>query len=179
MVHFRDRGPHDHNTADCACEAEAALACPRPSAHAGASHQWIEPCQPDMSSLSAPILNFGGYRDLPDCEAYLRENLIERSFSLTGPGETAEPGHLPVRGDLAHIRLAGRYFVPHYAVPMPHRLKTGTSLRKAASHEAEAIEQVAAASKFNVLDIAGGWAWGQVGDDGFTGYLPMSVLEQA
>jgi hypothetical protein len=30
-----------------------------------------------------------------------------------------------------------------------------------------------------VLDIAGGWAWGQVGDAGLVGYLPMAALEAA
>lgn len=115
---------------------------------------------------------------MPDSDAYLRENLIERSFAMTGPGETAEPGHLPVRGDLAHIRLAGRYFVPHYAVPMPHRLKAGAVLRNAANHDAETIENLSATIEFNVLEIVGGWAWGQVGEEGFTGYLPMEVLEQ-
>ncbi|HMP57532.1 MAG TPA: hypothetical protein PKD92_13315 [Novosphingobium sp.] len=27
--------------------------------------------------------------------------------------------------------------------------------------------------------IAGGWAWGQVGEDGLVGYLPMVALERA
>jgi hypothetical protein len=30
-----------------------------------------------------------------------------------------------------------------------------------------------------VLDIAGSWAWGQVGEDGLVGYLPLAVLEAA
>jgi hypothetical protein len=31
---------------------------------------------------------------------------------------------------------------------------------------------------FNVLDLTGGWAWGQVGEDGFVGYLPIEALEE-
>jgi len=132
-----------------------------------------------MTGLSARVCPFNDSLPLPDRDAYLRENLIERTFAMTGPGETAEPGHLPVRGDLAHIRLAGRYFVPHYAVPMPHGLKQSANLLKAPTQDAEGIEEVPAGAEFNVLDIAGGWAWGQVGEDGFTGYLPMDVLEAA
>lgn len=131
-----------------------------------------------MTGLSAPLLNFGDNRDLPDSDAYLRDNLIERSFAMTGPGETALPGHLPVRGDLAHVRLAGRWFVPHYAVPMPHSvIVDGTELRQAGKPAADAIETLAEGTVFNVLDISGGWAWGQVGDDGFVGYLPVEALE--
>lgn len=130
-----------------------------------------------MTGISAPLLDFGDNRHLPDADAYLRENLIERSFSMTGPGETAAPGHLPVRGDLAHVRLAGRYFVPHYAVPMEHRVTAdGAVLRMAGKPEADAIEALAGGTVFNVLDISGGWAWGQVGEDGFVGYLPMAAL---
>lgn len=139
----------------------------------------VTTCKLSMTGLSAPLLNFGGNRVLPDCDAYLLENLIERSFAMTGPGETAEPGHLPVRGDLAHIRLAGRYFVPHYAVPVPYRLVSDARLRKAGSFGAEEIVSVIEGTEFNVLDISGGWTWGQIGDDGFTGYLPLDVLERS
>ena len=113
---------------------------------------------------------------MPDRDAYLREHLIERSFAMTGPGATAEPGHLPVRGDLAHVRLAGHYFVPHYAVPMPQVLTATATLRKAGKADAEVVEELPAGTLFNTLDIAGGWAWGQVGEDGFVGYLPVEVL---
>lgn len=98
---------------------------------------------------------------------------------MTGPGATAEAGHLPVRGDLAHIKLAGRFFVPHYAVPMPKALGQPATLRKAGKDEAEPIESLAAGTLFNVLDISGGWAWGQVGEDGLVGYLPVESLAAA
>ena len=85
-----------------------------------------------------------------------------------------------MRGDLAHIRLAGRVFVPHYAVPMPHRVNDGgATLRNAGRAAGDAMAELAAGTEFNVLDIAGGWAWGQVGDDGLVGYLPLDVLSAA
>ena len=57
---------------------------------------------------------------------------------LTGPAETRDAPHWPVRGDLAHVRLAGRVFVPHYAVPMPRRvIAAGADLRVAGETAAE------------------------------------------
>ena len=41
-----------------------------------------------------------------------------------------------------------------------------------------AVEASGVKAGGRVLDIAGGWAWGQVGEDGFVGYLPMAVLEE-
>lgn len=98
-------------------------------------------------------------------------------LALSGPSVKMEPGHLPVRGDLAHIKLAGQCFVPHYAVPMPHKVIAPIQLRAAQRLDADEVCEVPAGSTFNVLDIAGGWAWGQCGDDGFVGYVPMSNLE--
>ena len=50
--------------------------------------------------------------------------LAQGPFALAGP--VARPdGALPLRGDLAHIGLAGKYFVPHYAVPQPRTVLPG------------------------------------------------------
>lgn len=130
-----------------------------------------------MTRLSAPIFQFSDSSYLPATDSHLRPTLPEGCYALTGPGATAEAGHLPVRGDLAHIRLAGRYFVPHYSVPMPHTAKAGAVLRAAGKPGAEAICTLAAGDSFDVLDIAGNWAWGQVGEDGFVGYIALDELE--
>lgn len=136
------------------------------------------PCLTGGSDISAPIFDFGGHPQLPANDAHLRSAIPSGVLSLTGPSATALPGHLPVRGDLAHIKLAGRYFVPHYAVPMPHRVGAGgASLRKLARAEADVIEILPAGSAFEVLDIAGGWAWGQHGDDGNVGYILLGELD--
>ena len=99
-------------------------------------------------------------------------------LALLGPAEKLDAAHWPVRGDLAHVRLAGICFVPHYAVPMPHVLLSNAALKVTARGEAETREELRAGETFNVLDIAGGWAWGQVGEDGCVGYLPLAALEQ-
>ena len=99
-----------------------------------------------------------------------------RALVLSGPSVKFDPLHRPVRGDLAHIRCAGQVFVPHYAVPMPHRAVSGTALRKVAQAEGEVLVELASDEVFNVLDMSGGWAWGQQGEDGFVGYVPLGAL---
>ena len=133
-----------------------------------------------MTDISAPLFVFEGIRELSAKDLDLHNGFSSVSFALTGPGATAEAGHLAVRGDLAHINLAGRYFVPHYAAPMPRLVAAGGSaLRRNASEDAEAIETLPPHTLFNVLDMAGGWAWGQVGEAGYVGYLPLSALEDS
>jgi len=53
------------------------------------------------------------------------------TYALSGPQPKAEPGLTPLRGDLAHIGLAGRFFVPHYAVPQPRAVMPGGAPPKA------------------------------------------------
>ena len=104
-------------------------------------------------------------------------------LSLSGPEEVLDAAHWPVRGDLAHIDLAGRCFVPHYAVPMPHTVCGATApLRRLPKGEAEELILLPRGAAFDVLDIAGGWCWGQVpieapGKCGFVGYIRQDQLE--
>ena len=98
-------------------------------------------------------------------------------FILSGPSEKLDAAHWPVRGDLAHIALAGRYFVPHYAVPQPRPVLEGTTVLRAAPREdAEQRGELASGTQFNVLDIAGEWAWGCAGDGGSVGYVRLTSL---
>ncbi len=109
----------------------------------------------------------------PDFDA-----LTGRDFVLARPSEAFDPLHRPVRGDLAHIRCAGRIFVPHYAVPMPHRVGAGgAALVRSAAADAPVLTTLAPGARFNVLDLAGGWAWGQHDEAGLVGYVPISALE--
>lgn len=125
------------------------------------------------SGTNRPLFQFSGPHDLTAAP------IPTEQLSLSGPAEKLDAAHWPVRGDLAHVRLAGRCFVPHYAVPMEHVVSTpSASLRSASKDNAELREVLSEGTVFNVLDIAGGWAWGQVGEDGFVGYLPMDVLEE-
>ena len=99
-----------------------------------------------------------------------------RSFMLTGPRPR---GALPVRGDLAHIALAGQVFVPHYAVPVAYRTVSPVAVLAAAHDGAEHLADLPAAAMFDVLDIAGRWAWGQLAGNGPVGYVALEQLEKA
>ena len=99
-------------------------------------------------------------------------------LALSGPAEVLDAAHWPVRGDLAHNDLAGRCFVPHYAVPMPHSVRAaGAPLRRAAKDAAEELILLPRGAVFDVLDMAGGWCWGQAGSGGFVGYIRQTELE--
>lgn len=133
----------------------------------------MEYLRDDPSAANRPLFEFRGPNDVTAAA------IPTGQLSLSGPSEKLDAAHWPVRGDLAHIRLAGRCFVPHYAVPMEHNvIPGGASLRVAGNDTAEVRDELAGGTLFNVLDIAGGWAWGQVGDDGYVGYLPMNALEE-
>ena len=126
-----------------------------------------------QSGANRPLFQFGESEDLTAIA------VPSGQLALTGPAEKLDAAHWPVRGDLAHIRLAGRCFVPHYAVPMESAVVArGAKLLAQGSPDAEVRDELGGGTLFNVLDITGNWAWGQVGDDGFVGYLPVEALEQ-
>ena len=102
-----------------------------------------------------------------------------QELALTGPSEKLDDAHWPARGDLAHIRLAGKVFVPHYAVPMAYVLDLPATLLTAPREDALVRDEAPAGVPFNVLDLAGKWAWGQLGEDGCVGYLPVAALRRA
>ena len=124
------------------------------------------------SGANRPLFQFG------ETEALIATAIPTGQLCLSGPAEKLDAAHWPVRGDLAHIRLAGRCFVPHYAVPMEREVVAcGAKLFALNSKDAEVREVLGGGAVFNVLDITGDWAWGQVGEDGFVGYVALEALE--
>lgn len=100
-------------------------------------------------------------------------------FALSGPISRPDPRVVPLRGDLAHIALAGRYFVPHYAVPQPRTVMPGGAPLMSSSVEgATEICTLMEGDTFGVLDVTGGWAWGCLSLDGPVGYVRVDRLEQ-
>ena len=99
-------------------------------------------------------------------------------FVLHGPEEEFDPRITAHRGDLADVALAGKMFAPHYAVPMPMRCSAPKAmLRKHSGKDHEAISELLHGEDFHVLDIAGDWAWGYCGHDGYVGYVPVHALQ--
>jgi hypothetical protein len=89
-----------------------------------------------------------------------------------------DPRRLPLRGDLAHIGLAGKYFVPHYAVPQPRSVMPGGAALLADTDEgAEELCTLMEGDSFEVLDLAGNWAWGCLSLQGPVGYIHIDRLE--
>ena len=118
-----------------------------------------------------PLFRFSGHETLTS------DAIPTGQLSLSGPSEPLDRAHWPVRGDLAHIRLAGRVFVSHYAVPMPRKIAAGgATLKSGTQADAQVLDHLPDATLFNVLDLAGQWAWGQVGGDGLVGYVPIAAL---
>jgi len=107
------------------------------------------------------------------------ETRPRNTFALTGPQPKAVPGRTPLRGDLAHIGLAGRFFVPHYAVPQPRSVMPGGAPLMATTGEgAQELCTLMEGDSFEVLEVSAGWAWGCLSLDGPVGYIRVDRLEQ-
>ena len=97
-------------------------------------------------------------------------------LALSGPVVRPDHGSLPIRGDIAHIALANRYLVAAYVVPLERTLAHPATLRVQPRDDADIVGNLDEGLRFEVLDIAGAWAWGCLGPEGPTGYLPLSAL---
>ncbi|WP_239804423.1 SH3 domain-containing protein [Croceicoccus hydrothermalis] len=97
-----------------------------------------------------------------------------RSFNLSGPRERDDVP-LPARGDLAHIDLAGRIFVPHYAVPMTHVATRAVTITASPQAGAGPVGSLTEGDRFDVLDFSGGYAWGST-RGGTAGYVASDAL---
>ena len=131
---------------------------------------------PEPDASKRPVFAFR--ERLVTAETYLTLPALHAAHALTGPAPKGETQHhRAARGDLAHVRYAGQIFVSHYVVPVPRTIGAGgAALHVAGRAEAEVIVTLSAGETFNLLDISGGWGWGQQGEDGFVGYLPMTAL---
>jgi len=98
-------------------------------------------------------------------------------LGLKGPVEKPAPGALPLRGDLAHIALAGTHLAAHYVIPQVRTVAAaGTGLRLAPRTDSEVFARLAPASRFELLDVAGEWVWGCPGPAGPAGWCHAADL---
>lgn len=82
-----------------------------------------------------------------------------------------------MRRDLADVRLAERVFAPHYVEPVGRRLALPATLLPAPRAEGEPLAALEVGARFELLEIAGGWAWGTAPESGLVGYIPAEALE--
>lgn len=98
-------------------------------------------------------------------------------LGLKGPVEKPAPGSLPLRGDLAHIALAGTHLAAHYVIPQVRVVgEAGAGLRLSPREDNDVFAQLGAASRFELLDVAGEWVWGCPGPAGPAGWCRASEL---
>lgn len=80
------------------------------------------------------------------------------------------------RGDVADIALAGKIFVPHYAVPMVRVATERMGVYQKADRASTMTSELLAGEGFAVLDVTGGWAWGFCLHDHYVGYVAADKL---
>jgi hypothetical protein len=101
------------------------------------------------------------------------------ALALKGPVEKPAPGTLPLRGDLAHIALAGSHLAAHYVIPHQRKVgPAGAGLRLSPREDAEVFVTLAPGSRFELLDIAGEWVWGGPGPQGPAGWCRAAELAE-
>ncbi|WP_324828216.1 hypothetical protein [Qipengyuania zhejiangensis] len=104
-------------------------------------------------------------------------SLPEGIVGLKGPVDRPAPGTLPLRGDLAHIALAGRYLAAHYVIPQIRSIgSTGVVMKLAMRDDADDGASLDAGEPIELLDVAGNWAWITRGPDGPSGYVKLDTL---
>ena len=88
-----------------------------------------------------------------------------------------DPRTHAVRGDLADVRLADQVFAPHYAQPIACRVCAAVPLR--ASPAGDQLVMMAQGDTFELLELAGGHAWGIATAAKLVGYCDRQALELA
>lgn len=116
--------------------------------------------------------------DATTSQSHTHQSHTQGPFTLSGPIERPDPRVQPIRGDLAHIGLAGIHFVPHYAVPQPRAVMPGGAPLLADPREGgEELCVLMEGDSFEVLDVVGNWAWGCLSLEGPVGYIALDRLE--
>ncbi len=99
-------------------------------------------------------------------------------LGLMGPVAKPAPGTLPVRGDLAHIALAGTHLAAHYVIPQSATVRAErTNMRCQARDDAGVNCVLERGRTLEVLDIGTHWVWCCIGPEGPSGYVHTDCIE--
>ena len=98
-------------------------------------------------------------------------------IGLTGPEAKPAPGTLPLRGDLAHMALAGVHLAAHYVIPQARMVgPDGVDVMENTRDASPVVTRFEPGTAIEVLDVAGEWVWGCLGPQGPSGYMKASAL---
>ena len=98
-------------------------------------------------------------------------------LGLKGPVAKPAPGTLPLRGDLAHIALAGTHLAAHYVIPHERFVgPDGVAVMENTRDDSPQITRFEPGTRIEVLDVAGDWVWGCLGPQGPSGYMKAIAL---
>lgn len=96
---------------------------------------------------------------------------------LAGPVVQPKPGELPLRGDLAHVALAGTHLAAHYVIPQMRTVaESGADMLLQPREGSDVSQHLMDGTRVEVLDIAGDWAWVCLGPQGPAGYIKGDCL---
>ena len=101
-----------------------------------------------------------------------------KSFALQGRTVGLDPRTHAVRPDLADVRLAEYVLAPHYAAPLPYRTNAPVTLREGRPIGSAVLAELRSGETFEVLELAGGNAWGIAPNLGLVGYCDAGLLER-
>lgn len=112
--------------------------------------------------------------------AYTPELKERKRYKLTSHSLVGDKRTTPIRGDLADIKLAGKLFAPHYAIPLPRSIVTATAaIREFPDAKSTGASELVYGEQFMLLDVAGEWAWGYSAHDDYLGYVLLASLGEA
>ncbi|MHA7819194.1 MAG: hypothetical protein ACX930_06070 [Erythrobacter sp.] len=98
-------------------------------------------------------------------------------LGLIGPVEKPAPGTLALRGDLAHIALAGVHLAAHYVIPYTCKVGAeGVDVMVNTRDDSPVVTHFEPGTVIEVLDVAGEWIWGCLGPQGPSGYMQRSQI---
>ncbi|MCC8935841.1 C40 family peptidase [Bradyrhizobium sp. Arg68] len=89
-----------------------------------------------------------------------------------------DPRLTPARDDLAAKYLEGKVRAARFVEGQDYEVSDAIApLRRAPASDAEQMTQALKGERVTIYDRNGeGWAWGQLGDDGYVGWIPDAAL---
>lgn len=100
-----------------------------------------------------------------------------KRFALSGPSRPLDLKTHAARRDLADIRLAGRWFAPHYVEAEPWVCgPAAAAVYETPNDQAALVGELQPGDGFAVLEVSGTWSWGFCEATSRVGYVHKDGL---